>query len=119
VTSALAPEFQKADHYRGESSNKPLAKKARKVFEIKILTSNPQRLNILQPIFANPAPVKAFRGWWGYPNPKRFPKLELRKSRFRDADSKLFFQVIPTARKTIPPKKKTALAGGINHPSEL
>jgi hypothetical protein len=65
VTSALAPEFQKADHYRGESSNKPLVKKARKVFEIKILTSNPQRLNILQPMFANPAPVKAFSGWWG------------------------------------------------------
>jgi hypothetical protein len=29
VTSALAPEFQKADHHQeqGESSNKPLAKK--------------------------------------------------------------------------------------------
>jgi hypothetical protein len=27
VTSALAPEFQKADHYQGESSSKPLVKK--------------------------------------------------------------------------------------------
>jgi hypothetical protein len=27
VTSALAPEFQKADHYQGESSNTPLVKK--------------------------------------------------------------------------------------------
>jgi hypothetical protein len=40
VTSALAPEFQKADHCQGESSQRALTKKARKLFEINILTPN-------------------------------------------------------------------------------
>ena len=52
----------------------------RKFFVIKILTSNSLGLKILQTLFAEPAPVKPFRGGWGEgvpPNSPFFPQMEL------------------------------------------
>jgi hypothetical protein len=65
VTSDLAPEIWKAEDCQGESSLLMRPEKGYKVFEIKILTSNSYALNILQPIFAKPAPGAASRGRWG------------------------------------------------------
>jgi hypothetical protein len=81
VTSDLAREFHKADHCQGESGPRTTRYKARKFFEIKILTSHPSALNILQTIFANPAPVKAFKGvgGGGIPRKQGFPKMKLAK----------------------------------------
>lgn len=62
VTSNLDPEIQRADHRQGGGGTQPILQKARKCFQLKILTSNSYRLKILQTIFADPAPVKAFRG---------------------------------------------------------
>ena len=51
---------------------------AGKFFVIKILTSNPLGLKILQSIFVEPAPVKAFRegGGRGYPSHSTFSRNE-------------------------------------------
>jgi hypothetical protein len=78
VTSDLAPPRSKADHGQGVSGTATSPEKARKLFVIKILTSNPLRLNILQGIFANPAPIKAFRGveGGGYPSHSEFSQNE-------------------------------------------
>ncbi len=65
VTSNLALNKKKADHCEGVSGTSTAREKARKFFVVKILTSNPLGLNILQGIFAHPAPVKAFRGAGG------------------------------------------------------
>jgi hypothetical protein len=61
VTSNLALYKNKADHGQGVSGTSSIGEKANELFVIKILTSKPLRLNILQSIFADPAPVKAFR----------------------------------------------------------
>jgi hypothetical protein len=61
VTSNLAIHKKKADHGQGVSGTSIPREKAHKFFVIKILTSNSLRLKILQSIFANPAPVKAFK----------------------------------------------------------
>jgi hypothetical protein len=65
VTSNLALHKKKADHGQGVSGISIIGEKANKSFVIKILTSKPLRLKILQSIFVDPAPVKAFRGWGG------------------------------------------------------
>jgi hypothetical protein len=65
VTSNLALHKKKADHGQGVSGTSFPGENTHKFFVIKILTSNPLRLKILQSIFANPAPVKAFSGWGG------------------------------------------------------
>ena len=66
--------------------------KARKLFVIKILTSNPWRLKILQTIFANPAPSKTFRGGGGGGIPDRpdFPETKLPKIQFFQRFTNLF-----------------------------
>ena len=62
VTSNLATPSKKADHVRAGGSIERACEKARKSFIVKILTRKPLGLKILQRIFANPAPVGAFRG---------------------------------------------------------
>jgi hypothetical protein len=77
VTPNLAPDKEKADHHQGVSGRRSDREKPHKLFVIKILTSKPLRLKILQSIFAKPAPVKAFqrRGEGGTPLPPEvFPK---------------------------------------------
>ena len=61
VTSALAPKIERADHGQGGGGGGEDSEKHRKSIVLKILTSNPLGLKILQTVFAEPAPVKAFR----------------------------------------------------------
>ena len=69
VTSNLDPEIQRADHRQGGGGATKKRDRAPKSFIVKILTSNSLQLKVLQSIFANPAPVKPFRGRGdgGYP----------------------------------------------------
>jgi hypothetical protein len=61
VTSDLAPGKKKADDRQGVSGLRQRVAEDANSFELKILTSNPLPLKILQTLFAEPAPVKAFR----------------------------------------------------------
>src|SRR5271166_5498552 len=63
VTSDLAPKIQRADHRQGGGGASRNCHHGSNSFVVKILTSNPLALKILQSIFANPAPVAAFRRW--------------------------------------------------------
>ena len=56
-----------------------MVKVDRKSFKVKILTSNPYALKILQTIFANPAPVKAFSGGGGRGGTPRFQEFPLQR----------------------------------------
>jgi hypothetical protein len=60
---------KREDDRRGGSGVDPSGKRGAKSFEVKILISNSSALKILRAIFADPAPVKAFRGkrGRGYP----------------------------------------------------
>jgi hypothetical protein len=80
VTSNLALCKKKADHGQGVSGTSIIDKKANKSFVIKILTSKPLGLKILQSIFADPAPVNAFRGGGGGGYPKALPNLPKRNA---------------------------------------
>ena len=62
VTSNLDPRIQKADHPQRGSGSSSDGEKSRNSFVLKILTYKPLGLKILQAIFADPAPVAAFRG---------------------------------------------------------
>jgi hypothetical protein len=64
-------------------------------FVIKILTSKSWRLKILQRIFAEPAPVKAFRGVGegGTSLNPRFSRNEPRANRLRTASRKTIFVI--------------------------
>ncbi len=66
VTSALALRMKRADYCQGGSSRSRGQSRPCNSFGIKILTSNPYALKILQTHFAEPAPVKVFaRGGGG------------------------------------------------------
>src|ERR1019366_10571815 len=69
VTSNLDLQIQRADHRQGGGGLRKNRESGPKSFVVKLLTSKPLRLKILQSIFANPAPVKPFRrvGKGGYP----------------------------------------------------
>jgi hypothetical protein len=62
VTSDLASHERKAEHGQGGGGVRDLDYCELKFFIVKILTSKPLALKILQTIFANPAPVKPFTG---------------------------------------------------------
>jgi len=94
VTSNLDPETQRADHRQGGGGIQPTLQKARKFFQLKILTSNPYGLKILQTVFADPAPVKAFQGVGGGGVPPLspiFPKREASKSYLHSPHLNCFF----------------------------
>jgi len=98
VTSDLARFSRKADHRQGVSGIRQGLKKARKLFEIKILTPNSYALKILQTIFAKPAPVKAFRGMGGrgYTSKRNvFPKRNPLKCWFQHAKRNIFLRSFP------------------------
>lgn len=61
VTSDLAFHSQRSRSLPRANSKRSNRENDRKSFVIKILTSNPLRLKILQAIFAKAAPVKAFQ----------------------------------------------------------
>jgi hypothetical protein len=69
VTPDLDPETQTADHRQGGGGARRNHELGPNPFVLKILTSKPLGLKILQTIFANPAPVAAFRegDGGGYP----------------------------------------------------
>jgi hypothetical protein len=99
VTSALDLNFQRADHRQGGSGiNRNLGEASNSCL-FKILTSNPYVLKILQSIFAEPAPVKAFRRGGGRGVPEKtypFPKRNSTPGRSNDTLSKYFFAIIST-----------------------
>ena len=69
VTSDLDPKIQRADHRQGGGGARRKRERGSNSFVLKILTSKPLGLKILQTIFVNPAPVAAFGGvgGGGYP----------------------------------------------------
>jgi len=73
----------------------------RNSFIFKILTSKPLGLKILQTIFANPAPVAAFRGLAGGGYPLKsgvFPKWTRRKSSHKHCSPEFFFAGFATMK---------------------
>jgi hypothetical protein len=81
VTSDLAHKKEKADHRHGEWGARASLQKACNSFVVKILTSNPYALKILQTLFAKPAPVKAFQRDTGRGVPTSIPKIPKMASR--------------------------------------
>jgi hypothetical protein len=75
VTSDLAHKKEKADHRHGEWGARASLQKSCNPFVVKILTSNPYALKILQTLFAKPAPVKAFQRDRGRGVPTSIPKF--------------------------------------------
>jgi hypothetical protein len=83
VTSNLDPQLQRADDGQGGGSIRRNREADPNFFVIKILTSNPLGPKILQGIFAEPAPVKAFKrvGGGGVPTkPPDFPETKLSRT---------------------------------------
>ena len=98
VTSDLAPAQKKADHRQGVSGTGIPLQEASKFFVIKILTSNPLGLKILQGIFAKPAPVKTFREGRGRGVPLAFnvfPKRNCCRTSDRTPQANYFFDTFP------------------------
>jgi len=97
VTSDLAFEKKTADHGQGVSGTRDALAASTKFFVVKILTPKPLGLKILQTVFAEPAPLKAFRGWGegGYPDNHKFPKTELPKELPKSRLIQLFFRNFP------------------------
>src|SRR6266446_5286687 len=62
VTSNLASANKSAHHGRGEGSRGKSADNGLNSFVVKILTSKPSAIKILQTLFARPAPSKPFKG---------------------------------------------------------
>jgi hypothetical protein len=92
VTSNLDPKTQRADHRQGGSRARNRHDKGRNSFVLKILTSKPLGPKILQAIFANLAPVAAFRGV--YPETGAFPKMKLAHVGGDRGDERIFFSRI-------------------------
>src|SRR5579864_7449827 len=78
VTSALVPHHERADHCQSASSKNMSAQESPKSFVVKILTSKPLGLSILQTLFANPASVAASQrgGGGGYPKIRSISRIE-------------------------------------------
>jgi hypothetical protein len=78
-------------HFPAEAVSAGGREKACNSFVVKILTSKPLGLKILQGILANPAPVKAFRCGGGIPVNARISQNEIARKHhcqfFFDADS--------------------------------
>jgi hypothetical protein len=65
VTSDLARAFRFVHHRQGGGGRSRACNSMRNSFVLKILTSKLFGLKILQTLFANPAPSKAFKGYGG------------------------------------------------------
>lgn len=99
VTSDLAFHSQRSRSLPRANSKRSDRENDRKPFVIKILTSNPLRLKILQAIFAKPAPVKAFQrvGGGGYPSKARISQNGSRPRALIRASRQTFFRELSTA----------------------
>ena len=78
VTSNLDPQIRKADHGQGGSGMRKNRETGPNFFVVTILTSNFLGLKILQGLFAELAPGKAFKGdgGRGYTrNSRTFPEM--------------------------------------------
>ncbi len=101
MTSNLAFNKKKADYRQSANGTIFARENTRKLFVIRILTSKPLPLRILQAIFANPAPVKAFRGGGGgggYPSNPGFPQNETRDNELVALPANNFFSRFPPQR---------------------
>ena len=94
VTSALALRMKRADYCQGGSSRSQGQSRPCNSFGIKILTSNPYALKILQTHFVEPAPGKAFAEGRerGDPKPKPIPKSKPSEKSRRNRKFKKYFQ---------------------------
>jgi len=72
----LPPARKQVDYGQGGGGIDKYRDIGLKFFVVKILTSNFFDIKILQTLFADPAPVKAFGGWGegGYPGKPRFSR---------------------------------------------
>jgi hypothetical protein len=95
VTSKiLTPKPKRADHRQGGSRARNRHEKSRNSFVLKILTSKSLGLKILPAIFANLAPVAAFREVGVYPVTRAFPEMKLAHARVIEAMNEYFFSLI-------------------------
>jgi hypothetical protein len=77
VTCNLAAVAKRADDSRGGGGIDKHRGRGSNSLVVKILTSKFFDIKILQPLSADPAPVKAFRGWGGggyTQEPRFFPE---------------------------------------------
>ena len=65
MTCNLAAVAKRADDSRGGGGTDKCRGRGSNSLVVKILTSKLFDIKILQTLFADPAPVKAFRGWGG------------------------------------------------------
>jgi hypothetical protein len=93
VTSNLDPQIQKADDGQGGGGIRKNRGAALNSFVVKILTSKPLGLKILQGIFVEPAPVKAFRelGGGGTHETRGLSQNETTRERPAEPESQRFF----------------------------
>jgi hypothetical protein len=94
VTSNLAPKAERADHRQGGSRARNRCQKGRNSFIFKILASKSLGLKILQAIFANLAPVAAFREVGGVPHNPSVSQMKLAYARVIEAMNEYFFSRI-------------------------
>ena len=102
MTSDLDAEFRKADHRHGEWAKRKISESRCNSIAFKILTSNPYALKILQTIFAEPAPVKAFRGGWGRGVPSNladFPKSTQAEKGSNQPSNQIYLEFFSTVAK--------------------
>jgi hypothetical protein len=102
VTPDLDPETQTADHRQGGGGARRNQELGPNPFVLKILTSKPLGLKILQTIFANPAPVAAFREGDGGGVPFKsgdFPEWARRKGARQGASPEIFSGGFVTMKK--------------------
>ncbi len=94
VTSDLAPSSEKVDHCQGGGGARDSRKKSTKSFVVKIVTSKPLGLKILQRLFANPAPVVPFPGVreGGTSVSVRFPEMKPTREALSEASRWIFFR---------------------------
>jgi hypothetical protein len=97
----LRNEPELRNHCRGKGGKREEQKNTHNSFVLRILTSNRYALKILQPIFAEAAPVKAFqRGWGeGVHDTTRFSQNETTKKPAMNLSLKIFLRHISTSTK--------------------
>jgi hypothetical protein len=95
---------KEADDFQGASGLLSRSPATSKFFVIKILTPKPLGLKILQSIFANSAPSKAFsgEGGGGTPRPAHFSQIETTKTASSRTNHSLYFEDLSTATRPQP-----------------
>src|SRR4029077_14651810 len=106
---------------QGESGTRSANGRVSKFFEMKVLTSNSRALKILQPTFANPAPVAAFQrvGEGRIPRKCAVSHNETRESSRKIAISRIYFRKFSRARSLPVSSKKNAPRAVFNQKSSI